>query len=298
MNYKVTDGIKISEVILGTDYYGGRVDKETAFKLYNKYIELGGNCIDTAKIYENGKSEEICGLWIKKSGIKRENIVISTKGAHPIGTSTNKSRLSEREIEEDLDSSLKRLGGDYIDIYWLHRDDINVPAEEIITSLNKFIKKGKIRTIGASNWKYDRIKKANDFAYKNGLKPFSASQIKWSAAVTSPDYTDDPTLVEMNESEYEKYKNDNISVFAFASQGKGFFAKMLSGGIESLDTKTRERYLCEENLKRLEKFKEIYVETNVSVASQVLAYICEDKNINSYAIIGPKNEEQLIQTLI
>lgn len=112
MNYKYTDGLKISEIILGTDYYGGIVDKKTAFSLYDKFVEYGGNCIDTAKLYEDGKSEEILGMWLRENKIKRDKIIISTKGAHPIGSPINPSRLSEREIEEDLDSSLKRLGVD------------------------------------------------------------------------------------------------------------------------------------------------------------------------------------------
>lgn len=281
--------MKISAVVLGTDYYGSERDEKVCFDIMDAYKELGGNCIDTAKIYSNGSSEAVIGRWLKQRG--RSDMYISTKGAHPL-SDMSISRLSEKEIEEDLNSSLKRLSLDYIDLYWLHRDDEKKPVEEIIEALNKFIKQGKIRHIGASNWTAKRINEASDYAQKHNLEAFCASQIKWSLAVTSPLYNDDKTLVEMNGKEYEAYLKNKIAVFAYASQGKGFFSKYASGK-ENLSEKAKSRYLCETNIKRCEAIKRLAEEKAVSISQAVISYIYSNKDINAYAIIGPKNLKQL-----
>ena len=285
----------VSSVVLGTDYYGSTVYKKDCYRLMDTYVDKGGNCIDTAKLYVNGVSEEIIGEWIKNRS--RDKIIISTKGAYPSGSDMSVSRLSEREIEEDLNSSLKRLGTDYIDIYWLHRDDINKPVAGIMEALDKFVKQGKIRNIGASNWTAERIKAANDYAKARGINQFCASQIKWSLAKTNPAYKDETMLVEMNETEYEFYKNNPVSVFAFASQGKGFFSKMANGGVSTLSEKAKERYYYNENVERFNILCDIVKQNAVSVSAAVVSYIYSDKNTNSFAIIGPKNEMQLADTI-
>lgn len=290
MKYKITDGLKISDIILGTDYVGTLVSKKDALRMFDIFKSEGGTCLDTAKLYTDGMSEEIIGDWLKESG--RDKMIISTKGAHPNRKTMNVSRLSKAELEEDLNSSLKRLKTDFIDIYFLHRDDKNKPAGEIIESLNSFIKQGKIRTLGASNWTAERIAEANRYAEEKGLKGFCISQIKYSLAVTNPSYADDPTLVEMNGREYDFYKKSKLAVFAFASQGKGFFSK-LAQGEEFLSEKAKERYFCEKNLERFKAVEEIKKAHGVSSSAAVLSFIYSDKNINASAIIGAKNENQL-----
>lgn len=294
MHCKITDNMKISDIILGGDYIGTLVDKKTAFNMFDIFKDQGGTCIDTANLYTNGLSEEILGEWLKKSG--RDKIFVSTKGGHPNPETMNISRLSKKELEADLNQSLKRLSTDYADIYFLHRDDTSKPVGEIIETLNTFINQGKIKSLGASNWTAKRIAEANLYAREKGLKGFSFSQIKYSLAQTNPDYCDDPTLVEMNEGEYEFYQKSKVAVFAFASQGKGFFSK-LAMGEEFLSPKSKERYYCTENLKRFKAVEEIKNKYHISSAATVLAYVYSDKNINASAIIGAKNKIQLSDCL-
>ena len=97
------------------------------------------------------------------------------------------NRLSRREIESDLDESLKALGTDVIDIYWLHRDDTSYPVEDIMQTLSLLAEKGKVRAVGCSNWGTARIEEANRAAKKNHFNPFSASQIQWSLAASTPE---------------------------------------------------------------------------------------------------------------
>lgn len=160
MIYKTIDGVSVSSLILGTDYYGGTLTKKECFRMYDIFTGNGGNHIDTAHLYVNGESERTLGEWLKEYG--RDKIYVATKGAHPPLDDMNKSRLTRRDIRSDLEESLLRLGTDYIDLYWLHRDNSATEVGEVIEILNECIKEGKIRSIGCSNWRSDRIKQANE----------------------------------------------------------------------------------------------------------------------------------------
>lgn len=295
MQYIDIDSFKCSKIVLGTDYYGQTVDKKTAFGLMDVYREHGGNLIDTAKLYSGGMSERVIGEWAKARG--RDGIIIATKGGHPEAGHMDIPRLSEKELEGDLDSSLSRLGVDCIDIYWLHRDGVGVDCGEIIETLNGFVKKGKIRAFGASNWSAKRIASANKYAAEHGLKGFCASQIKFSPAITSPSFADDPTLVEMNKTEFDFYKASHMPVFAFAPQAKGFFSKMAVGGESALSDKARERYMCETNLLRLDKITELAAEYGCSVAAAVCAVLMSVPETAVMPIIGGKTSVQLSESL-
>jgi len=295
MEFKKIDDFSVSSVVLGTDYYGQGLNESECFKMYDVFKEYGGNHIDTARLYVNGESERILGKWLKTQ--KREDIFVGTKGAHPPVENMNFSRLTREEIRKDLELSLSALSTDYIDLYWLHRDNKAADAGEVIEILNELVKEGKIRSFGCSNWKSTRIKEANDYAASHSLKGFSASQIKWSLVKTSDLYTDDPTLVEMNEIEYEFYKNSKLPVVAYASQGKGFFSKLYAGGAESLSDKAKERYLCPENLNRFEKIKVLAEKYNTSVGAVAVAWIFSNRDVNAMPIIGCKNVSQLCDSL-
>lgn len=296
MNYKYIDGVSVSSIILGTDYYSNNTLGEKAcFKLYDMFTELGGNHIDTARLYEHGESEQTLGKWLKNQS--RDKVYIATKGAHPPLNNMNLSRLTREEIRKDLEASLSALSLDYIDLYWLHRDNKSADAGEVIEIMNELVKEGKIRSFGCSNWRSGRIKEANEYAKAHNLKGFSASQIKWSLAKTSESYTDDPTLVEMNDCEYEFYRTEKIPVAAFASQGKGFFSKFYNGGLEALSEKAKERYLCSENLKRFERIKILAEKYNTSIGAIAVSWIASNTELTAMPIIGCKNEEQLMDSL-
>ena len=134
----------------------------------------------------------------------------------------HKSRLSYKNIREDLESSLSLLGIDSIDMYWLHRDNLCIPTEEIVQWMNEFIKQGMISNWGVSNWTCKRINEANECAQKNNLDGIKASQIRWSLAKVTPGTDKDDTLVEMNSQEYYGYMKNQIPVFAFSSVNDGF----------------------------------------------------------------------------
>ncbi len=302
MNFKNINGIMVSSLALGSDSFGTIIDEKTAFSLMDEFCFLGGNTIDTARVYgahfggKVGDSEAVIGKWLSQRG-RRDDIVISTKCAHPDLAAMNISRLSKKEIEDDVDKSLSALKTDYIDILWLHRDDAGVDADEIIDALDELVKKGKICRFGTSNWRTNRIDEAVKYANSSGKNAFCASQIKWAAAKSSPSYKDDPTLVEMTKSEYEYYAKTKMPVFAFASQAKGFFQKYHTGGEGALSPKAKERYLCDENIERCKKLICICEKYGISLSSAILSSIISNTDFDTVAIIGPKNLKQLCDSM-
>lgn len=286
--------LKISKIAFGCDKISTRVTEQELFSLLDRYADAGGNCLDTARAYCEGESEQEIGRWLKKHG--RNHVVLSTKGCFPPKGNMTQSRLSKSEMRKDIEASLKALQTETIDLYWLHRDDPTIPAQQIITDLNQFVAEGKIRMVGCSNWRAKRIEQANAFAEQEGLMKFAASQIQWSLAETSEDIYMDTGIVIMNSNEYEWYLKNDMPVFAYASQAQGFFSKIALGGAAALSEKGKARFLSQDNLKRFENIKRLSAEKKVSVSAAALAYILYNR-LPAVATIGSKTQEQLRQSL-
>ena len=163
----------VSPICLGTMHYGDQLNSEESGRQLDEFLSCGGNFVDTAHVYGTwvpglgSSSEEYIGKWFSSSG-KRHSVVLSTKGAHPAGAHKEIKRVTPDAINKDLEESLKLLQTDYIDLYFLHRDDPDVPVENIIDTLEKAVKDGKIRYYAASNWSVERIKEADAYAASIG----------------------------------------------------------------------------------------------------------------------------------
>lgn len=291
MNKINIENLNLTDIVLGTDGYGERISETTAYKILENYINYGGNVIDTARMYTDGKSEKIVGEFINKNNL-RDKVYISTKCSHPPLDNMSKHRLTLYDIESDIDESLKTLGVEYIDIIWLHRDDISVSVEPIIDALNIMIKKGKVKNFGASNWTYSRISMANDYAKKCGLKGFSASQILYNMATCNKMWDD--TLVVCTGKEKEQYDNSHFPVFAFCSQAKGFFEKYHTN---SLSEKAKSRYFNDNSVNTYKKIAKYSLNNNETISSASLKLLANQSNFPLLSIIGPSNVNQLKSTL-
>ena len=202
--------LRLSRVCLGGAGFGNTLDEDASFKILDTFIENGGNFIDTANVYcrwvpglENC-SEKIIGKWLKSRNMYN-NVIIATKGAHyNINDPLKKPRLSPAEIRADLDDSLRTLGIEAIDFYWLHRDDTSRPIEEITDSLEAFKKEGKLRYYGFSNFKIERAEAARKYMESRSLNGPYAISNQWSFASVNTDsnINPDPTLVLFNKDEY------------------------------------------------------------------------------------------------
>ncbi|MBQ7075613.1 MAG: aldo/keto reductase [Clostridia bacterium] len=292
MRYSDCFGRKSSRIILGTAYFGDGIDKDNAFLMMDKFREMGGTHIDTARLYADGKAEEFVGEWVRSRNAKE--MIVSTKGGYYDMDCGEKPRLGKSDITYDLEQSQKALKTDAIEFYWLHRDDETTPVEEIVDMMNGFVNSGKILKFGASNWTAKRIDAANKYAEKNGLMGFSASQIRFNPAYCLGERTG---LVGMDETEFAFYKENNMPVVAYSSQAKGFFSKLAEQGESALSEKAKKRYLCEENIKRTEVLKRLSEKYNVSIAAIICGAFSSFENPEVFPVIGGSRLEQIEQSL-
>jgi len=285
--------IKMSRIILGGIPFGTILDEQQSFKMMDKYAEAGGNTFDTARVYcdwlENGHSasERTIGQWLKSRNC-RKDIVLATKGGHP--AITGESRLSRQELAGDLDESLRTLQTDYVDIFLLHRDDINVPVDEVMDTLHMLVRQGKTRAVGVSNWTCARIKEANEYADKNNRPRLVISQIQWSLAECFPHNFNDLTMVCMNPEEYRQYLELELPVMAYSSQANGLYSKA-DEGLELIPAKLQ-KFLTLENINRFNNLQKLCLKKGYSKTAVALNYIM-DNRLSGSAIIGCTNMEQL-----
>ena len=291
---------RVSSVALGTAAFGSVLAKELSFRLLDSYVAAGGTFIDTAHVYadwlggERSLSEKTIGAWLRERG-ESKRILVATKGGHPDMATALKPRLAHEEIIQDLDGSLKFLGLERIDLYYLHRDDPSRPVGEIMETLNSQIKLGKIGAIGCSNWQISRIAEAQDYAKTNGIAPFAVSQIFWSLAKANPGVFDSDHAL-MDDQAMKFYGERNLPVVAFTSQARGFFSKASDAGVSALKPELRTAFENPENLTRLERAQKLATHLGVSVSAIVLAYVTSQA-VPGIAIIGPHSEAQLKSSL-
>jgi aryl-alcohol dehydrogenase-like predicted oxidoreductase len=147
-------GLKISPICLGTMMFGGRTEEADAKRIVDKAFEQGINFIDTADAYNGGRSEEVTGRAIKA---RRGDWVLATKVANAMGPGPNQRGLSRKWLMMAAEASLQRLGTDYIDLYYLHKEDHDTPLLETVHAIGDLVRQGKIRFFGVSNYKAWRV---------------------------------------------------------------------------------------------------------------------------------------------
>ncbi|MFI4972918.1 MAG: aldo/keto reductase [Caulobacterales bacterium] len=171
--------LRIAPLMLGGNVFGWTADEKTSFAVLDAFVDAGFNAIDTADVYSRwapaggGASERVIGAWLKASG-KRDKVVIATKFGMDMGD--GKTGLSAKYMAQAVEDSLQRLGTDYIDLYQSHRDDPDVPQEEVMEAFARLVKAGKVRAIGASNFDAGRLKSANAVAARLGVPRYETLQ--------------------------------------------------------------------------------------------------------------------------
>ena len=231
--YKKLATLSVSNISLGADHFGGGND-ESDNRILDAYVDFGGNFIDTANLYgrwlphgENA-SEQFLGRWLKS---RKKSLIIATKGGHHDLRDPSHKRLGEADVRWDLESSLRTLGLDTIDFYWLHRDDPSIPIGMILEMLEGFVKEGKIRHYGASNYSAARLIEAAEYAKAHGLQGFTAVSNQHSAAKVNvgANTNPDPTLVITGEAELAFHRASGTPLIPYQSTARGYFAKLAAG---------------------------------------------------------------------
>jgi aryl-alcohol dehydrogenase-like predicted oxidoreductase len=172
--------LEISPLVFGGNVFGWTADERTSFQLLDAFVAAGFNAIDTADVYSRwapghtgGESETILGKWLKR-GRNRNKVIVATKVGMEMAP--DKKGLSEAYILRAAEDSLRRLQTDTIDLYQSHADDADTPIDETLGAYSKLIAQGKVRAIGASNYKADRFAAALEISKKSGLPRYESLQ--------------------------------------------------------------------------------------------------------------------------
>jgi aryl-alcohol dehydrogenase-like predicted oxidoreductase len=286
---------------LGSTHIGSGIDEDTAFRLFDAYLEQGGNFIDTAHVYgdwvpgKQGISEKTIGRWSQLRKNRRQ-LILATKGAHPDLSTMHVARLARADILHDLNGSLENLQTDLIDLYWLHRDDAQRPVEDILETLNDQVKAGKIRYFGCSNWRTARIQAAQAYAAAHGLYGFVGNQMMWSLALADPEGIQDKTMAVMDEEMKRYHLETGLAATPYSSQGNGLFQRMEQGTLAHMDPDIRGMYQVEANRGRFERVKRLAADSGLSVTQVVLGYLLSQP-FTSVPIVGCRTVEQLRDSL-
>jgi len=173
-------GLEVAPLAFGGNVFGWTVDESTSFQLLDAFAEAGFDFIDTADIYstwkpgnKGGESETIIGKWMKQKG-NRNNVIVATKVGMEMGP--DQKGLSRAYIFRAVEDSLRRLQTDYIDLYQSHEDDQGTPLEETLSAFAELIKQGKVRAVGASNYKAERLAKALEVSEQMGVPRYESLQ--------------------------------------------------------------------------------------------------------------------------
>lgn len=277
MEYLKIDGItnEISRIAFGCAI-DPMLKGENVHELLDACVDMGITTFDTAENY--GLSEVSLGNWMRDRK-NRDKLVIISKGCHPYD---GKDRVNPEELIKDIENSFERLGTDYIDIYFMHRDDFKIEVGTMVEILNEYHKKGKIGAFGGSNWTHDRIEQANAYAKAHGLVPFTVSSPNYGLA----DQIGDPfgggagcisISGPKNQAARDWYMRNDMPVFAYSSLARGFFSGKFSssdteGAKAILDEYAIKGYCYPENFERLRKVEILAKEKNCTVPQIALSW--------------------------
>ncbi len=272
--------------------------------MMDTFVEAGGNFLDSAYIYAcwipggDGSSEKTIGRWAEARGC-RNDVIIGTKGCTLDMKTLEYPKFLPEQIAAEFNESLDRLRTDYVDIYWLHRDNPAMPVGEILEKFQPYLASGRARNLGASNWSPTRLKEAAEYAKAHGIRGFCGSEIGWSLATTVGALTGDATTLFMNPETYAYHLESGMPIVAFSSQGRGFFtgrAEKYLAQDEPRDPGSLQPYINDDNFRKLRVATEIARKRGVAVNDVAVAYISSHP-FPSAAIVGPLNVSELKSSL-
>jgi 1-deoxyxylulose-5-phosphate synthase len=284
MKYGAIDGLDkpVSKLVLGADWFE-EAEEGRALAVLDAFAEAGGNCIDMAHVYSGGQGQRIVGRWLRAND-NRDEIVLLDKGCHPYD---GRQRMTPEDLDSDLRDNLDRLQVDSIDLFVLHRDDPETHFRPVMERLNELAVEGQISAFGASNWTHLRLADANAWSESKGLRGFSLNNPNLSlAAVNEPRWDG---CVTIDRQGLDWHRQTQFPLFAWASQGGGFFAGVRSPDIDRV-------YANEENVARKLRAESLAQANDVSLLNIALAYVlCQP--FPTWALIGPRSVEELESSL-
>jgi aryl-alcohol dehydrogenase-like predicted oxidoreductase len=286
-------GCAVSAYCLGTMTFGAETDEAGSHRQLDRFVEAGGNFVDTADVYSNGVSEEIIGRWFaSRPADLTEPVVLATKGRFPLDRFPNGDGLSTRHLTRALDGSLRRLGLDAIDLYQVHAFDPWTPLEETLRTLDGFIRAGKIRYYGLSNFTGWQLTKAVHVARALGLAQPVTLQPQYSLLVREIEWEIVPAALDAGLGLLPwsplgggwlsgKYRRDHQPA------GATRLGENPSRGMEAWDRRDSDR-----TWQVIDAVQKIAEEREVSTAEVALAWVTARPAVTS-TILGARTMEQL-----
>ncbi|MGM9537073.1 MAG: aldo/keto reductase [Candidatus Onthomonas sp.] len=299
--------LKISPMGLGTVDAGVRWGKDAASadSMFGTFTDLGGNLIDCAHVYadwqivdgrqETARAERVTGDWMQRQG-NRDKIVLMTKGGHPVYTHPSMdlhiNRVTKADMRGDIEGSLRILRTDYIDIYFYHRDDPRIPVEEMVETMQDFIREGKIRYFAVSNWSADRQKAADAYCKKMGYRGIVADQALLNLGAKYMNPLADDTLVYVKGDLYDYHKeNRNNLMMPYMGNCSGFFHIYAAKGEEAVKGHP---YATEGNLRMARRLPELMEKYGCAVTNIVLGYFTQEA-FPCVPLYGPLDEASIVE---
>lgn len=289
MQYGKLPGLakNISRLVFGCD---NQPNELHAMVMFDDFYESGGNTFDTAFIYGGNRLEQFLGQWLESRGVRDETVVIG-KGAH---TPHDRPEF----VEPQLIRTLESLRSDHVDVYFLHRDNPDVPVGEWIDVLSDQRELGRIKIFGGSNWKLERVREANDWAKRHHRTGFSAISNQFSLArMIDPVWAG---CISANTSEYREFLTENeLALFPWSSQARGFFTGRVdeirsrstsSGaqyGLHPSDSEIQRCWFSDDNFERRSRAFSLAKERGVEPINIALAFVLS-QSFPCFPLIGPR----------
>tara|TARA_R110002096_G_scaffold416576_2_gene619403 strand:+ start:241557 stop:242591 length:1035 start_codon:yes stop_codon:yes gene_type:complete len=288
-------GIKVSSLCMGTMTFGSGADAAESAKIYKAARNKGINFFDCANLYAGGKSEEILGSLIKSH---REEVVISSKAYYPVDSYAGNSSeiygrgLNRTNVTREVEDSLKRLGTDYIDVYYMHHFDDACTLEESLSVYNDLVHQGKINYIGLSNFAAWQYMKAVGITRQHNYAPIACIQPMYNL------------LKRQCESEIlPMAKSEGLGVFSYSPLGGGILTgKYLNKDADNTASRMntmamyKERYKDDRNAEIARAFNDYAVSKSLNPISLAIAWVSAHETITA-PIIGGRSLEQLKPSL-
>jgi len=281
-------GLKVSEVSLGSWLtYGGYVERENAVNAIKTAYDLGINFFDTANVYEKGAAEVLVGETLK--AYPRESYVLATKAFWPMGDGPNDRGLSRKHIMEQAHASLKRLGHDYVDIFYCHRHDPETPLDETLRAIDDLVRQGKVLYVGVSEWQASQIAEALTVADRYLLDRIVVNQ---------PIYNMFERYIEKEIIPLSERSGIGQVVFSPLAQGlltgKYTSASDIPADSRAAKLEWMRKGITEEKIAKVRELEKIAAELEVSVGNLALAWILRQPNVAS-ALVGASRPEQVTE---
>jgi len=291
MEYRVLPktGLKVSRVSFGVMTFGSQTDEATAKRMIDRCLDAGINFFDTANVYNQGQAEVLLG---KALGPRRANVIVATKVRGKMGDGPDESGLSRAAIHKAIDASLRRLGTDYVDVYYLHQPDYDTPIEETLAAMDELVRAGKVRLPAVSNYAAWQVCEIHWMAEKNGYKPPYISQPMYNL------------LARGIEEEYLPFcKRFGVAVVPYNPLAGGLLTgKHAKGHAPGAGTRFdgnkmyQDRYWHDDDFAAVEDLRGIAREAGVSLVELAFRWLLSQERVDSI-ILGASRLEQLEENL-